>query len=727
MGSLITHTYTDWASGIITSMEPDMVPPNGYSRGRNTELSSIGGGRAVVRQRKGFALINSTPVTGSGEVSGLFQYKKLSDDGLDTEVYNLVASDNGWLDILSLFVPTYGDLTTVDATAFTPRTVYGQVTVFCQANNICYIVNGVDAVKFDGTNVYQIGIERPTTAPTLAVGAAGVHNGTYEGRVTYGNSAVGIESSAGETSTPVVITNDQINWSAIPISPDPQVDTRYLYLRNTGTMEFFYLAGTVSDNSSTTATTNVLDVALTTIGPDEFENDPPIGGNHIVFHKNRLFLCNLVNILYSKLDNIEAFDPLAFESPYPNDGEHIFGMTSFADMLVIFKEHSMYALIGDDPDFWQIRQLSTDVGIIGPRCLVEVDGMLYWWSNRGPYRWDGQGAPESIGTPFIYPSIVPGGTINAGGGRLAQDDVGQISYHRSEAYRLTAGPDIGNHRVLFSVPTIDHSSPHDNTGTRNTIILPFNTRIGKWEADVWDPLDVGPMALWYDDDEAPFVICGGYSGQMYRASAGLVDATQQGTLNGTFVASGTTASVITDLTAAFDITGGKLIERKVSVVDSTGALVTVDWRPHITDNTATVLTLSEDIEDLVDGATYTYYIGAPAFDWASGWLDAETPFIKKRYRFAYVHLRSTDISSLRLDAYTDYLQVDGAGIDEFDSPASLIVTVDNDDTLSDAATRMRIGQTGQSVMVRIRHYPQAEELWVMKLGILAENLDEKLG
>jgi hypothetical protein len=432
MSQLLNASFVDWASGAITSMEPDNAPPNSFIRGRNTELASVGGGKCVVRQRRGFDIINATPITGSPEISGLVEYRKFNPP--DTTQYELIWSDTGRLDSVSLAPSTYGDLTNITTGLSPTRTLYGEVPQFTQANNILYKVDRYnDGWTFDGTNVRNFGIIAPSTAPTLAAGAAGSHNGTYEARVTYGNSLKGTESSAGPTSSTATVVNTKLSWTAIPVSSDAQVDTRYLYIRNTATMEFFYLVGTISNNTDTTATTDVLDVALTTLGPDTTENDPPPDGiAYIAYHKNRLFISDLTNVYYSKLDNLEAFDPFAFESPASQDGQQIRALISYADMLVIFKETSTWALVGDDPDFWQIRMIDPNTGCIGPRSVCMLDGAIYWWSENGPYRWDGSGQVEFIGIPFLGAELAPGGTNDA--------NVGDISYHQSDIYRMSSAP-----------------------------------------------------------------------------------------------------------------------------------------------------------------------------------------------------------------------------------------------------------------------------------------------
>ena len=99
-------------------------------------------------------------------------------------------------------------------------------------------------------------IDAPATAPTLVLGGAGgslTDTTSYSVCITFIESDSGLESNPGPsaaitTAAPAL----QINLSAIPVSLDTLVTGRNIYLKNaTGS---FYLAATISDNTSTTLT-----------------------------------------------------------------------------------------------------------------------------------------------------------------------------------------------------------------------------------------------------------------------------------------------------------------------------------------------------------------------------------------------------------------------------------------------------------------------------------------
>lgn len=711
MGTIQKDLLADWSEGCQNSAEPDAVPQSAYIRARNTALTSIGTQKAAVQKRRGMTTLNATAITGSAAIIGIYAFKRRS--GSTFTSYNMVVSDNGRLSTID---PDTGAITTISATAFTSSSSQEYLPSFATANNVCFIVNGVDAKKYDGTSLTRVGIVAPSTAPTLAdSGVAGSPNGTYEARVTFANSGTGQESSAGTTSSTVTVASKKISFTNIPVSSDAQVDTRYLYLRNTGTQANFYLAGTISDNTTTIFTYNGADAALTEIGPDTEENNPPVSGvKFACFHKSRLFLADTENIYYSKLDMVESFDPEAFETPNPSDGQAITGLISIFDLLVIFKTDSVYVLVGDDPDTWAIRPIDNTIGCSTVRSIVATESILYWYSEQGPVRWTG-----GLDKPQLLAPLYIANTVNP--------EV--LSFSASNLLKVAAARDTIEDRILWSVPQVNQ--------TRNTLILPFNHRLSRWESDGWDPMDACALATIDDADGQPFVILGNYAGQLFRMGDADNDGVAAGTtMSGTFVASGTSATTITDLAATFDTTGAGLVERKVTIVDSNEEEVDYNLVRHrIASNTATSFTLDSAVANLVDGQTYTYYIGGPAFDWETSWLAQGDPFMKKRYMFLYVHFRAGgSLSNLKMHFYFSY-------DDNPDTATILTVTtgvdvelwdeVDWDDAIwsggsDEVQDRFRIGRTGTSMMVRLRHFTPDAELTVIKLGITSEMLSERI-
>lgn len=71
-------------------------------------------------------------------------------------------------------------------------------------------------------------------------------------------------------------------------------------------------------------------------------------------------------------------------------GERITCLSSAGLSLIIFKRRETYAFYGFDALSWQVRQLSPELGAVGPYAAAAVEGECYFWSERGPAVTDGQ-------------------------------------------------------------------------------------------------------------------------------------------------------------------------------------------------------------------------------------------------------------------------------------------------------------------------------------------------
>lgn len=709
MGDLIKVIYDNWPDGANTSMEADVLPPTAFAISRNTCLKGVSDGKAIVGKRKGGVVFNSTPITSSAPIIGQHQFNRIS-SGTFTP-YHLVITGDGRFRVFD----TAGTSTYSFNGAFTSSAVLAYLPSFADANNLSFMANGVDTRKFNGTVIQQFGIIAPTTAPTLAGGAAGNHNGTYEARVTYYDSTTGHESSAGLTSATVTVANKQISWTNIPVAPflgpGDGVDSRKLYIRNTATQANFYFVATIADNTTTTYTSNLLDSSLTVLGPDTFSHNPPLSTiNYLAWHKSRMFAATPTTLYFSPISDPESFDPSDTEPVNPDDSQKITGIFAAFDVLIIFKSSSMYALIGDDPSTWKVRLIDPTIGCVAHRSIVYAGNELYWWSQQGPVSWDGTGVPQLLGPNKISRSLSP--------------DL--LSFATTEIAKICGVDDKNEHRVIWAVPELSK--------TRNTIMFPYSYRVGQWESTGWDPWDVASLALVEDSVGRPYVMVGGYSGQIFKFWYGDHDAIDPTvTYQGTFVAAATSYSTITDGAAAFPTSGGKYIERKVTVVNSLGIPVD-DVRPYITNNTATVLTLSAPIDGFVVGQTYTYYVGGPALYFTTAWLDQGDPFLKKRYQHCFISIRPTNtlitaLVDLQMDFQVvttgvspTYITLASGGL--WDVGAWDAITWD---AFESHAERFRIGRTGRATQVRIQHYAPNAGLDILKIGLTAEKLTEQIG
>lgn len=657
-----------WGAGVVSAVDATELPPDAAASGLNSALANASMGVAFVQKRRGVACLNTTPITGVPAIIGQYQLRRTNGD-----VFNLLISNAGRLD---QWITDH--TSTIDATAFTSGDLYPD---FETANDWAFIVNGTDAVKTDGANVRLFGIVRPTVGTLAgAAGAAGSPNGTYELRVSYFNSTTGHESSASDSAAVnVTVSNQKIDWSNIPTSSDPQVDTVRLLVRNTATMTQFYLAGSVS-NGTTTATTDFLDSNLLTAAPTTTSNNPPPAGvKFIAFYEGRLFVATEHAIYWSAISDVESFDPLATDLVNVKDGQKITGIFADHEVLIILKEDRTYTLVGNDPATWQIRLLDAGIGCVNHRTIVSIHNYTWWWARQGLVRWAG------------------GADIDTVGLRLYGDPTETVNFDSIAV--ASAAASSAQPRLLIALPASGQ--------TRATFILPFNYIADAFEASSWDIMDAASLGTGIDTTGSPQMYLGGYAGQFFRLWSTNNDGVVSGTTSGTVVPSGTTMAVLTDPGATFDTTGGGLVERRVTLLDPDHRPVAT--RPRITANTATDLTFDVALDNLTPGVTYTYVIGAPNFQWDTPWRTFDLPWHKKRFEYFFLLSKGTNFgTSAFVDIFFDYTD-QGAKTRTISSQAvgaewdSAIWDVDVWDTPGNVRQRFRVGRTGFSWKARIRN------------------------
>lgn len=684
-----------WPLGVQPATDSTLVPDEAAVAGRNSALGLSSAGHPFVQKRMGLTMINSSPLSGSPVILGLFGFAQTSGT-----VTQLIVTDDGKIYSMD--------------DAGTPTLLYSGLTagthypIFTVANNLCFICNGIDAVKFDGSTVTKWGITRPTVGTLSgAAGAAGSPNGTYSLEVTFGNSLTGNESSASDPSTATVtVTNQKIVVSNVPVSSDPQVDTRFIYIKNIATMGQYFRAGTINDNVTTTITLDFVDADLDIPAPTTVSNNPPPANiRAAAYFQGLMFVTDGAQLYYSNILAPEQFNPISIVVVNAQDGQTIEALFSDHEILMILKSDSLWGIFnGNNPTTWDVLQIDTDYGCVAPRTVVAANGYTWWWSRHGVVRWIGAGSVDAIGL------------------KLYGDPSSTVNFNAIAA--ASAAKDELNSRYLIALPGEDQ--------TRATFILPWNTLIGVLESSEWDPMDVAALGQTPDPTTLiPIVRLGNYKGQVFNLWSSNNDGlpSTSCTFQGTFLAGSSTISSITDARAAFTTAGAGLIERKVTILDALGNVVSPQSpRLYITANDATSITLSGNVANLTVGAVYTYYIAGPDFSWQTPWRVCGLPWHKKRFEYLWVLTKvATYGTSAFVDMIFDYDQVNfnnkkrtfqtagGQGVwdtavwdqDIWDNPGS-------------STNRFRVARTGRAWALIIRNSVPNQPFAFLGVAVQAE-------
>jgi len=336
-------------------------------------------------KRKGGEKYNTTSLGDSG--TGLYDYR-----------YNGGASSK----LLASAGTTLNAVTTSTITAIKTGLTDGAFLDFETYKDYCFFCNGNEALfKYNGTTVTNAGITRPATSPTGAsAGGGSLPVGDYLVGVTFVNDSDPdniIESNDCDEIT-VTVAGSAISLTNIPVSSDPQVTKRYIYVSDAGQPELYYNS-VINDNSTTTLTiTDESTGALL-----EYDHDtPPDGLGGIELFKDCLwgFKGNTVYFtkaffpwywpqggLQGELDD-EDLD-FSFEV---GNGEPIVGLKAFGkSALLIFKKNAIYTVVGNTDLDFTLGEIRNDeqIGAMSGRCIKVLGNYCYFLGESSVYRTDG--------------------------------------------------------------------------------------------------------------------------------------------------------------------------------------------------------------------------------------------------------------------------------------------------------------------------------------------------
>jgi hypothetical protein len=128
-----------------------------------------------------------------------------------------------------------------------------------------------------------------------------------------------------------------------------------------------------------------------------------------------------------------------------NDGTHggvIEALLSYGQYLLVFKRQAVWTLSGNSEETFTVRRLARGVGAVGQRCVVELDGLVYFLSDDGLYVTDGTAVQPVPGFEKFARSI------EARIDQMAADDAPQPTMA------------VYQDRIWISLPDPAASDPH---------------------------------------------------------------------------------------------------------------------------------------------------------------------------------------------------------------------------------------------------------------------------
>lgn len=614
---LQSDVQDNWADGFVNAVTADRIPEHAAYVGKDVQFEDIGPGVTVLATRKGLNRIN-----------------RVAADSPIVSQFQLTPDNATPLHILLL---ENGDICLNDHGTITPLMV-GYVSnptnfaswLYDTEHNFAYMVNGVTSLKTNGALFQKFGIDQPDIAHFALAEVGGgsdlPQDESYDVAVSYYNADTDHEGPLSDFQTIAITTADKQIQVTLPTAVqinDAQVTHVRVYLRQQSIQSELFLvvsgaspaiAGglegwAVGTTTITIDSSSVEISAFDVLAPDVNENfPPPSGAKAIALHKGYTFVATNDEILWSDIDDGESFNYFTNASFVgKGDGESIVTIASFKDGLIIFKGSKIYALLGDTPATWQVVKIEDNYGTLAPRSVATLDKKLYFLADSGPASLDSpEGPVTDITTQLLAPTF-------AHTNFLSSDHLTSIAVVVPDKFT-----------IAFSLTrTIDEFD--------NQTVVPFNTKIERWEATEWRYCPLRSAAVVLGSNLNPIGVVSDDLGYLYQVNKGNLDGVPASeNLVGVLTAAGTTD--ITDNTQNWttDSLSGLFVNIWTTVDGVRNAV-----RARILSNTATTLTFTTPL-DVAPSESANYAIGSIVFDMRTGFKNGGQGFFKKRVEFLFL-------------------------------------------------------------------------------------------
>ena len=350
----------------------------------------------------------------SPECSGLFPFNRTKKDG-SSQLGRLAISGCTIYDVNT----TTGALVAIGAvpkaTTKWTKDQYAQTAILASDN-------GHRPLRYDGSNLSNLGIRAPLSAPNVTTAAGGTFTGTYWFYVTYYNKTLATESNPGP-GVSYTLSAQQVTQVILPLSPDPQVTGRRLYVTLAGGADgsLAFLLKDFDDNTQTTwgAATTPFPLAAITAPVNTgrtleyFDRQEAPIASIVKISGDNLFLAG-DPVYPTRVYRSAVGEPDYFNHDEKNvdldldTGDPITGMQALVDSVFVGLRDGWGRVwnTGDSNNPIGKAILSKDHGPCGPHAMLSMDRIVYYVSERDVYRTDGL-TEENVSSPPRpdYPSV----------------------------------------------------------------------------------------------------------------------------------------------------------------------------------------------------------------------------------------------------------------------------------------------------------------------------------
>lgn len=236
---------------------------------------------------------------------------------------------------------------------------------YTSINGATYLTDGLHAWVTDGNAIMQWGITPPAAQPLARLSDGLLPRGTYQFAVTFMRDD-GEESGSGITG--IIDAVGGIEFYGIPVSADPSVTRKALYLTAPGGKTLY--RALVIDNAATSTIYSGDAIDLSVTLDSQFKQHAPAGG-HVALFNGRALIAVQEFLLYSDAYRYQRFDPIRQAFQFDS---RIHMVAPVMGGVFIGTETSLWYLAGDD--ITQAQQDKKAGYSAVPNTLAYVDGSM---------------------------------------------------------------------------------------------------------------------------------------------------------------------------------------------------------------------------------------------------------------------------------------------------------------------------------------------------------------
>lgn len=486
-----------------------------------------------------------------------------------------------------------------------------------------------DYICYDGTACFNVGIEKPSAAPVVAIQAGGaLPAGDYLYYFTFYNATDGWESSPyGFFNSASAVTSAGAPGNAtvrITLEDKQRANDRVthyrIYRTTAGGTTLFLTASLDYATYAPTGGTGFYDDAGDADGATSlvYDNDvPAAGGKRFVEWNDRLFL--LINdadhgpvLAYSKQDMMPYAWPIDNYVPMPVDGSIGYWHSRYRNSVAVYSGHAVYLLTTDPGSGGYLVKIS-DVGLHSVHGSCEEDTFIAYFSRNGFYAQK----PTEFDPHDLRKELI--------GGDIAKHSA-DINLGASATIRCISHKTDDYQHVYWAVP-------YESSTTADMIYV-FDFTSGQWTFYKLNHSVSAFARIWESANAKERVYFADTAGYVWKFADpdencyvdGLNDSAVN--MNGTATAGGTTT--ITDSSKAWTVNA--MAGMYVTVLSGTNA----GESRLIASNTADTITCAA-FTAAID-TTSVYSIGAYEHYTEEFWNAEENPEAHKRFRWVVSNL-----------------------------------------------------------------------------------------